>query len=258
MSTAETVYCGQADFAPVFGPFGRVCNNPKGAVMPDSPKSPRSNKTQSLGAVFGLHLVSQSPAGAKRPVLFGRYTIPSLCFGLRMQWLAKVQRLLAQCSQNHEHYPHKVFQVASVLAHIGDECNLSHEGIAERAGCVERTVTACTNWLEERGVLTWTHTARRHESHRVVRSANIYTLIIDFTGLRAIAARFRRAIWRDREKRVSEGKVCPGVTQPLLNTVDRFEARSRLAEASRIMKQRFEEEWWSKPGRIRPRLNPVG
>ena len=35
-----------------FRPFsGGFCNNPKGAVMPDSPKPPRSYKTQSLGGV---------------------------------------------------------------------------------------------------------------------------------------------------------------------------------------------------------------
>lgn len=226
--------------------------------MPDSPKPPRSNKTQSLGAVLGLRLVNQAPAGAKRPVLFGRFTIPPICFKVRMQWLAKVQRLLAQCSQNHEHYPHKVFQVASVLAHIGDQCQLSREGIAERAGCVERTVTACINWLEERGVLTWTHTAQRHENHRIVRSANVYTLILDFTGLKALAARFRRAWWREREKAVSEGKVCPGVTQPSYNTVDRFEARRRLAEISRLRQKQLEEEWHSRPSLLRLKPIPTG
>jgi hypothetical protein len=226
--------------------------------MPDSPKPPRSYKTQSLGAVLGLRLVNQSPAGAKRPVLFGHFTIPPICFNARMQWLAKVQRLLAQCSQNRERYPYKVFQVASVLAHVGDHCHLSREGIAERAGCVERTVTTCINWLEERGVLTWTHTAERHESHRIVRSANVYTLILDFTGLKALAARFRRALWREREKAVSEGKVCPGMTQPSYNTVDRFEARSRLAEAARIMEKQFLEEWQARHGHLGPKLIPAG
>jgi hypothetical protein len=220
--------------------------------MPESPDHPhRSRKTQSIGAIFGLHLVNQSPAGAKRPVLFGRFTLPSLCFKARMQWLAKVQRLIAQCSQNHEHYPHKVFQVASVMAHIGDTCCLSREGIAERAGCVERTVTACINWLEERGVLTWANTAQRHESHRIVRSVNLYTLILDFTGLQALVARAKRAIWREREKQVSEGKVCPGVTQ-YINTMDVFEARRRLAEASRIMKQQFMEQWAGRHGPVTP------
>ena len=226
--------------------------------MPDSPKPPRSYKTQSLGAVFGLRLVNQSPGGEKRPCLFGRFAIPPVCFKARMQWLAKVQRLLAQCSQNRERYPYKVFQVASVLAHIGDQCCLSREGIAERAGCVERTVTACINWLEERGVLTWTHTAQRHESHRVVRSANVYTLILDFIGLKALATRFRRALWREREKTVSEGKVCSGMTPPSYNSVDRFEARRRLAEISRIRQKQIEEEWQSRPSLLRLKLNPVG
>jgi hypothetical protein len=226
--------------------------------MPDSPKPPRSYKTQSLGAVLGLRLVNPSPGSEKRPCLFGRFTIPGVCFKARMQWLAKVQRLLAQCSQNRERYPYKVFQVASVLAHVGDHCQLSREGIAERAGCVERTVTACINWLEERGVLTWTHTAERHESHRIVRSANVYTLILDFTGLKALAARFRRALWREREKAVSEGKVCPGVTQPSYNTVDRFEARSRLAEISRIRQKQLEEEWNSRTSLQRLKLIPAG
>ncbi len=91
----------------------------------------------------------------KRSVLFGRYTVPTLGFDARMQWLAKVQRLVAQCTASHEQFPHKVIAVANVLAHIGNECRLCFEGIAERAGCVPRTAQTCVNWLEERGVLTW-------------------------------------------------------------------------------------------------------
>jgi hypothetical protein len=223
--------------------------------MPDSPKDPpRSFRMQSVSAIFGL--VDKAP---KRPVLFGRYTIPRLCFDARMQWLAKVQRLLAQCSQNRERYPHKVFQVASVLAHIGDECRLSRERIAERAGCVVRTVGACISWLEERGVLTWTHTAQRHETRRVVRSNNLYSLILDFTGLRAVITRARRAIWRERRKDVSTGNECPGVTQ-LINITDRFEDRRALAEFSRARTKQLNQDWENRPSavRLRETLSKIG
>jgi hypothetical protein len=206
--------------------------------MPDSPQQPRrSCKTRSLGEIFGHD--NQAP---KRPVLFGHYTAPALCFDARMQWLAKVQRLIAQCTHNHESYPHKLFQVASVMAHIGNECRASREAIAARAGCVVRTVAACIDWLEEHGVLTWTHTAQRHENRRVVRSTNLYSLILDFAGLRALAVRARRAIWREREKEVSTGNGCPGMTQTVTYT-DRLEAQRRLAEYTRIAKERLEQVW---------------
>jgi hypothetical protein len=215
--------------------------------MPDSQQqSRRSCKTRSLGEIFGHH--NQAP---KRPVLFGRYTAPTLCFDARMQWLAKVQRLIAQCAHQHESYPHKLFQVASVLAHIGDECRLGLEGIAERAGCVVRTVSACINWLEEHGMLTWTHTARRDENRRVVRSHNLYSLILDFTGLRALVVRARRAIWRERKKEASTGNECPGTTQEFTYT-DRFEAQRRLAEYSRIAKDRLEQVWAARHSTLKP------
>jgi hypothetical protein len=214
--------------------------------MSDSPQQPRRScnklvqrfcKTHSVGVIFGR--IDQSP---KRPVLFGSYTPPTLAFHARMQWLAKVQRLIAQCACNHESYPHKLFQVASVMAHIGNECRASREAIAARAGCVVRTVAACINWLEEHGVLTWTHTARRDENRRVVRSTNIYTLILDFTGLRALVARAQRAIWRERKKEPSTGNDCPGLTQPLTYK-DPLEAQRRLTEYSRIQKEHLDQLW---------------
>lgn len=206
--------------------------------MSDSPQQPRrSCKTRSIGEIFGH--CNQAP---KRPVLFGQYTAPTLCFDARMQWLAKVQRLIAQCAHDHESYPHKLFQVASVMAHIGNECRASREAIAARAGCVVRTVSACINWLEERGVLTWTHTARRHENRRVVRSTNLYSLIFDFAGLRALVVRAQRAIWRERRKDVSTGNECPGMTQTFTYT-DRFDAQRRLTEYARITKDRLEQAW---------------
>lgn len=215
--------------------------------MTDLQQQPRrSCKTRSIGEIFGHH--NQGP---KRPVLFGRYTVPALCFPARMQWLAKVQRLIAQCAHQHESYPHKLFQVASVLAHVGDECRLSLEGIAERAGCVVRTVSACINWLEEHGVLTWMHTARRDKRRGVVRSHNLYSLILDFTGLRALVTRARRAIWRERKKEASTGNGCPGVTQEFTYT-DRFEAQQRLAEARRIMEKQQAEAWANRHGTLKP------
>jgi hypothetical protein len=223
--------------------------------MSESPQQPSRNsnkivqrfcKTHSIGEIFGA--IDQAP---KRPVLFGNYAVPALPFHARMQWLAKVQRLIAQCAQNHESYPHKLFQVASVMAHIGNECRASREAIAARAGCVVRTVSACINWLEEHGVLTWTHTARRDENRRVVRSTNLYSLILDFTGLRALVTRARRAIWRERKKDASTGNGCPGMTLPSYNTADRFEARRSLAEISRLRQKQLEEEWHSRPSLLR-------
>jgi hypothetical protein len=223
--------------------------------MSESPDHRRRNcneavqrccQTRSIGAIFGA--VDQCP---KRPVLFGGYNVPALPFNARMQWLAKVQRLIAQCARDHESYPHKVFQVASVLAHIGNECRLSREAIAERAGCVVRTVAACIDWLEERGVLTWMHTARRDQNRRVVRSTNLYSLILDFTGLRALITRARRAIWRERKKEPSTGNGCPGMTQELTYR-DQLEAQRRLAEASRIMKQQFMEQWAARHSPVTP------
>ena len=82
------------------------------------------------------------------------------------------------------------------LAAIEDACGAS---IAGQAGCVENTVKACIAWLEERGALTWSHTARKHQSGRMVRSSNLYKLILDFAGATAMIARTMRAIWRDDE-----------------------------------------------------------
>ena len=216
--------------------------------MSDSPQPPRSGTGfRSIGEMLGhLHQTT------KRPVLFKQtYTAPALSFHARMQWLAKVQRLIATCRQNHEHYPRTVHQIAYVIAHIGGECRLSYEGIAERAGCVVRTVSACINWLEEHGVLTWSHTARRDKSRRIVRSHNLYSLILDFTGFRAFVARARRALWRDREKEVSKGKVCPGVTQQVTSQ-QYIDAQKALADARRIFEKRQAETWANRHTVLKP------
>jgi hypothetical protein len=208
--------------------------------VPQTNQTPRSGgKTRSLGAVLGL--VDQP---SKRPVLFGRFTVPKLGFDARMQWLAKVQRLVAQCAEARERMPKTIMSVANVMAHIGDECRLSREGIAERAGIRSlRTVQACIDWLEEHGVLTWANTAKRDEkSRRIVRWRNVYTLILDFMGLRALVTRARRALWRERPKEVSEGKICPGVTQEI-SSEERFNARRTLAEINRKRQAFFVELW---------------
>jgi len=88
--------------------------------VPETNQPRRDGKNRSLGAVLGL--VDQP---SKRPVLFGRFTVPTLGFDARMQWLAKVQRLVALCAKARERMPKTIMSVANVMAHIGDECRLS-------------------------------------------------------------------------------------------------------------------------------------
>jgi hypothetical protein len=205
--------------------------------VPQANQPRRTGRMQSLGEVFG----SGSHATTKRPVMKGNYSEPSLPFPDRMKWLANVQRLVAGHSAEHHSYPHKVYTVASAMAHIGDVCRLSLDGIAERAGCVVSTVEACIAWLEEQGALTWGHTARKHSNGRMVRSSNLYTLITNFAGVVATVAKALRAIWRERPG-FSNPNVQPGLTQTV-NYKDQEEARRRLAEISKERQAALAAAW---------------
>jgi hypothetical protein len=180
-------------------------------------------RLQSLGAVLGC----EADGAPKRLTLKGNYTEPSLPFPDRMQWLAKVQRLIAAHSRDGKSFPHKAGSVAYAIAHVGNVCRLGLDGIAERAGCVVNTAQACIAWLEEQGALTWSHTARRHRNGRMVRSSNLYTLITNFAGVVATVARAVRATWRERA-RFSNSNQCHGMTQTV-SFIDRDEARRRVA-----------------------------
>ena len=153
--------------------------------MPECQNHPaRVGRMQSLAYVLG----HDTDGAARRPTLTGNYSEPQLPWKERKQWLRQVNRLAANCTAKKESYPHKITAVARALAFAGDVCKPSIEYIAGQAGCVENTVKACIAWLEERGALTWSHTARKHQSGRMVRSSNLYRLI----------RRFRRRHGHDR------------------------------------------------------------
>ena len=198
----------------------------------------RVGQMVSLAAVLGCE-----PDGApKRATLTGNYKEPRLPFPTRMQWLAKVQHEIAECSARRESYPHKLAAVARAMAYVGDVCRPSIEHIAAKAGCVPNTVKACIAWLEEHGALTWSHTARRHKNGRMVRSSNLYTLLLNFRGMVATVARAMRAIWRDRPRVSSKGNGCPGVTQQVTFT-ERFDAQRHLAEVARHRHDELARLW---------------
>jgi len=205
---------------------------------PQKPNHPtRVGRLRSLGAVLGC-----DPDGApKRITLKGNYTEPSLPFPDRMQWLAKVQRLIAQHSRDGKSYPHKAGSVAYAIAHVGNVCRLGLDGIAARAGCVVNTAQACIAWLEEQGALTWSHTARMHKNGRMVRSANLYKLITNFAGLLATVARAVRASWRERP-RFSNTNGCHGMTQTV-SYIDREEAQRQLATITKQRETTLQQAW---------------
>ena len=208
--------------------------------MSESPNHPaRVGRMQSLACVIGR----DTDGSARRPTLTGNYSEPELPWKARKQWLRQVNRLAAECTAKHESYPHKITAVARVLAFAGDVCKPSIEYIALQAGCVENTVKACIAWLEERGALTWSHTARKHQSGRMVRSSNLYRLIMDFAGATAMLARTMRSIWRDRRTVAgSKGNDCPGGININLYP-DAYGATKRLAEIGKQRTAEFDRQW---------------
>jgi hypothetical protein len=188
---------------------------------------PRRGRFQSLAAVLGC----DADGAPQRAKLTGRYDEPRLPFPARMQWLAKVQKLIGACAASKESYPHKLAAVARALAYAGDVCRPSIDYIAAVAGCVPNTVKACTAWLEEHGALTWSNTTKRHKTGRMVRSSNLYNFILDFAGATATVVRTMRAIWRERPRQISKGNRCPGVIQEELYS-DPYRAMRNLARVA--------------------------
>jgi hypothetical protein len=205
--------------------------------LQESSHPARVGRLRSLGAVLGC----EADGAPRRITLKGNYAEPSLPFPDRMQWLAKVQRLIAVHSRDGKSFPHKVGSVAYAIAHIGNVCRLGLDGIAERAGCVVNTAQACIAWLETQGALTWSHTARRHSNGRMVRSSNLYTLITNFAGLVATIARAVRATWRERP-RSSNTNQCHGLTQTV-TFIDREDARRQLAEVTKAREAQLRAMW---------------
>jgi hypothetical protein len=190
---------------------------------------------QPLGAL----LAPEQPA--KRPTLTGNYERPRLSERARQNWIRSVARLISKARQDKESFPRTVGSVAIALANIGDECFMELETIAHMAGCVRNTAKACIDWLESKGALTWSHTARRHSSGNWVRSSNLYTLIPNFAGLIGLLARARRAMWRER--RSGNTKSCAGLNQQrLFVAADSCEARKRLREIGEIRGEILERE----------------
>jgi hypothetical protein len=208
-------------------------------LLSDTPNHPaRVGRSRSLAEILGC----DTGGAIKRRTLTGNYAEPRLEFPERMKWLAKVQHEIAECSARKEGYPHKVAAVARALAYVGTVCRPSIEQIAAKAGCVPNTVKACIAWLEERGALTWSHTARRHKNGRMVRSSNLYTLILNFRSMVATVARAMRAIWRERPRVLSKGNECPGVTQQV-TFIERFEAQQNLAAVTRQRQDELARLW---------------
>jgi hypothetical protein len=205
----------------------------------DTPNHPaRVGRSQSFAEILGC----DTGGAIKRRTLTGNYAEPRLEFPERMKWLAKVQHEIAESSARSESYPHKVAAVARALAYVGTVCRPSIEQIAAKAGCVPNTVKACIAWLEERGALTWSHTARRHSNGRMVRSSNLYTLILNFRSMVATVARAMRAIWRERPRVLSKGNECLGVTQQVTFT-EHFDARRHLAAVARQRQDELGRLW---------------
>ena len=208
--------------------------------MSESPNHPaRISRLRSLACVIGR----DTDGSAKRPILSGQYEETPLSWDLRKRWLRQVNQLAAQCTANRESYPHKVTAVARALAFVGDVCKPSIPYLASKAGCVENTVKACLAWLEAHGALTWSNTARRHKSGRMVRSSNLYRFILDFAGASATLVRAMRAIWRERRVvAVPKGNDCPGVIALDLNP-DAYGAMHRLTAIAKRRTQEFQQQW---------------
>jgi hypothetical protein len=190
-----------------------------------------------VGDVIGIG----DGAATKRATLIDSWTEPKLSFQKRMQWLAKVQREAAETKERREYVPHKIMAVANVMAHVGEACRISIDGIAERAGCVPNTVKACIAWLEGCGALTWAHTTKRL-GRKVVRSVNLYTLLYAFRGMLARVSRILRPIWRERGHAASKGNERHGETSQVIYT-EQTAARAHLEALRKEREAKLAEQW---------------
>ena len=206
---------------------------PETTQLPNHPR--RVGALTSLAAVLGC----DTDGAPCRPVITGIHAPPALPWDERNKWLRKVRRLIAECKDKRESFPHKAESVARAMAELGDVCKASIDYIAAKAGCVENTVKACIAWLESKGALTWSNTRTKDKSGRIVRGVNVYTLIENFAGATAVIARTRRAIWRERPKviTVSKGNDCPGI----LNSDKYTDPYAAMRRLSQIAKARTKE-----------------
>jgi hypothetical protein len=208
--------------------------------MPTNPNNKRRCQMTGLGDILGVTGTAATPP--QRMTLKGNYAEPRLPFQNRMKWLANVQRLAAQCRAEKRPHPHKLIAVANIIAHIGDVCRLSFDGIAARAGCCINTAQACVAWLEEQGAITWHHTARRLKNGKMARSANLYTVIENFRSAVAMVARTVRAIWRERSRAFPDGNACHGMTQEG-SYIDRQQAQLALTDHRKRREAELLTQW---------------
>jgi hypothetical protein len=167
-----------------------------------NPQKPEPSQSRRKGGMRGLQDVFAPPPSSKRPTLTGTWEEPRLDFNDRMKWEQTVENARRVAVAQGESVPHTLMSVARVVAHIGDVCRISYDAIADKAGIKsEKTVRRCMAWLEEHGLLTWSHTARRHPNGNWCRSVNLYRLITNWCSPLALLARVRRALWRERQNR---------------------------------------------------------
>jgi hypothetical protein len=194
----------------------------------------RSGRTRSLAEVL-------TP---KRPNIFGDDTGPGLPWEQRNQWLRQVRKLLTDCRQRKESFPHKVESVARAIAELGDVAKAGLDYIGIKAGCVVNTVQANIEWLESKGALTWKHTSDKDKSGHIVRRANLYTLIMDFAGPFAAVVRVMRSLWRERGKvvTVSKPNQCHGLPH-LYTYEERTQAQDQLAKVRKDRTATLHAQW---------------
>ena len=180
----------------------------------------------------------------KRPNIFGGDTGPGLPWDQRNLWLRNIRKLLTDCRQRKESFPHKVECVARAIAELGDVMNAGLDYIAMKAGCVVNTVQAVIEWLESKGALTWKNTSDKDKSGHVVRRANLYTLIMDFTGTIATVVRTMRSLWRERGKvvTVSKPNACHGLP-PNITYTELRAAQNRLAKVAKERTAALQAQW---------------
>jgi hypothetical protein len=172
----------------------------------------------------------------KRPNIFRGDTGPGLPWDQRNKWLREVRKLLTDCRQRKESFPHKTESVARAIAELGDVARAGLDYIAIKAGCVVNTVQAVIEWLESKGVLTWKHTSDKDKSGHVVRRANLYTLIMDFAGSFAAVVRVMRSLWRERGKVVTVSK--PNACHGLPDTYTYEERVQGIEALAKVRKER--------------------
>ncbi|MBV8096441.1 MAG: hypothetical protein JO110_25015, partial [Acetobacteraceae bacterium] len=95
-----------------------------------------------------------------------------------------------------------------------------------------------------KGALTWKNTSDKDTSGHVVRRANLYTLIMDFTGTIATVVRTMRTLWRERGKvvTVSKPNQCHGLP-PNVSSTELRAAQNRLAKVAKERTALLQAQW---------------